>query len=1415
MEAIKSTWKGRFVANSSGNFTSSNLYTMKKIFRFAVFYCLFATFSLTATHVNAGLYPKEIKFQHILQNRDIVVGEVRSILQDSQGYMWFGGWNSLVRFDGYEVIPVFLTTEEAGKTALVPVAMTTTLFEDKNHIIWVGTGQGLLRYDPKKDELKPLKNIDGELIQINKTHILGMDQAPTGELLIGSMDGMLVLDPKTQQYTSMKWNPDNWTDPNHPGTPSMPCAFVDKSGGLWFCSEKGIDKFDLESQQFTHVNIDPNTNERVAIWIKDMAQAEDGKFWLASEYGVVRFDPETGDSKRYVHNPDDPNSLGQNNIWDVMVDTRGRIWIASDQGGLNLYNPEKDNFIRYKSNEGKSSSIASNVVRTVVEDSSGDIWLGFYPEGVDFFDQSTTGIVAYTNNPNDSKSISSSSVLSMVEDKQGNFWIGTDGGGLNYFDRKEETFSSFTHDPDNTNSIAANAVLSVFLDSENILWMGHWDGGVTRYDPSTQQFSRLPMYSPNGVFASTSEALNSRHVWTIYEDKNHDFWFGTHTGGLAKYDREKQTYDLYWSDPNDPTTVNSEWIWCILEDSKNNFWIGTNNGLSLMDRDTGTFKRYLADSKNLQSLSDFQVLSLHEDKKGRLWVGTNVGLNLYDEKQQNFTHITTEDGLNNDSIRQILEDENGTLWLGTANGVSSFNPDTGKIKNFNRDGGELVGSFNYGAGTISSSGEIFMGGVNGLRMYKPKELQDNHNIPPIAFTQLKIYSDVIGVDGPDGILEKDLNYTDKIRLDYTKSMFEISFAALNFRDPGKNQYSYMLEGFDEEWLSAGDQRTAKYTNLDAGTYTFRVKASNNDGVWNEEGKRITIVQMPPWWETWWAYTFYVLCILGMFAWSTQRQSRQRMRVEEQNRELETKVAERTTELRQKNQDIQAMLGNMRQGLFTVEKGGCIHPEYSQYLETIFETKAIAGKDFMDFLFARSHLGSNELDQIKEASNAILGEDEMNFEFNSHLFFNEYDADIEGHRKHLSLDWNAIVVDDVVTKLMVSVRDVTDLKKMESEARTQKRELDIISQLLNVSNKKFGNFERNVQKFIQENRKKIMGCNAPDGDVVALLFRNMHTIKGNSRTYGFSYLSDIAHEAETTYNAMKAQGGDETGRMNWKADTLLQELKDVEATLFEYSDIFHRVLGRGNDAPAQNGPDGIWLDSKALRSINSSISNIQLHTGYQIGLPELQAVQNNSDIACNSTLDEVLEDIIDSLPSIASQLDKPVPQVTIDTRHVRFKEDAFDLMNNVFSHILRNCIDHGIERPAEREEKGKDAAGKIMISTKSYADHLDIHISDDGRGLNIAKLRRIGVNLGKWSETDDIDRDDIAQLIFASGVSTSDAVTDISGRGVGMDAVSQYLKECGGKACINLLQEEGDKDFLQFEIVVSLPPAYYAHLKKAS
>jgi chemotaxis protein histidine kinase CheA len=455
------------------------------------------------------------------------------------------------------------------------------------------------------------------------------------------------------------------------------------------------------------------------------------------------------------------------------------------------------------------------------------------------------------------------------------------------------------------------------------------------------------------------------------------------------------------------------------------------------------------------------------------------------------------------------------------------------------------------------------------------------------------------------------------------------------------------------------------------------------------------------------------------------------------------------------------------------------------------------------LFDSSDLGADIRNQVKEAANCIINEDQMNYAFNSHALIQEYQLEVNGHNKILALDWNPIVLADTVQKLMVCVRDVTELKKMESESRAQKRELEIISQLLNVSSKKFKSFQKSVSKFVQINREALQACERLDSNTLTLLFRNMHTVKGNSRTFGFSYISDIAHQVESSYSQAQKNPDQLIDHQR-----LLSELEKVQSVLAEYEQVYYRVLGREQDGGDRDNQ--VILDKQALEAIQKAIITIQSHFGQRETSEDLKPLNNVIDRAASSTIEEMFTDIFESLQSVADQLGKPNPKIVVDTDGVRIREDAYDLFNNVFVHILRNSIDHGIERTEERLANDKDEVGTIYVSTRKEQDRLITRVRDDGRGLNIKKLFAIGSKLRGWGDNCLPSRQEVADLIFTSGVSTTEEITDISGRGVGMDAAKHFLQEIGGDIKVCLL-DENSKDlssFAKFELTITLPASQF-------
>lgn len=523
-------------------------------------------------------------------------------------------------------------------------------------------------------------------------------------------------------------------------------------------------------------------------------------------------------------------------------------------------------------------------------------------------------------------------------------------------------------------------------------------------------------------------------------------------------------------------------------------------------------------------------------------------------------------------------------------------------------------------------------------------------------------------------------------------------------------------------------------------------------------------------------------------------------IEEHSRSLERKVEERTLELKQKIDDIANMLSNMHQGLFTIIEGGLIHPEYAAYLETIFETKSIANRNFVDLLFGQSNISADALDSVNTAVASIVGEDEMMFEFNSHLLVSDISITLkEGRNKLIELDWDPIVDDtDTVTKLMVTVRDVTELKALESEAAEQRQELSMIGEILAIDQDKFDKFLTESQSFIDTCRGIIEATPTKDQAKIAELFRNIHTVKGNARTYGLSSITDTVHGIENTYDLLRKQED-----MPWQPEQLLEELQQADTALQKYRHIFKDTLGNdGETGSAQ-------LDKQEVERLLSMISNISGETlpNKVVDIVE-EAYQTFVSIEAKP-ISVVIADVINSVTSLAAQLDKAEPDITVNDGGVFIRSEAHSMLNNIFMHVLRNALDHGIENREDRLKKGKSEQGSIEINTSIENDLVNFSIHDDGKGIALTRIYQKAIESGLYAA--DAPRPpaaEIANLIFASGFSTAEAVTDVSGRGVGMDAVRQFLLSNGGS--IEVVLSEGGEldDFRGFTTIIRLPKELY-------
>lgn len=525
-----------------------------------------------------------------------------------------------------------------------------------------------------------------------------------------------------------------------------------------------------------------------------------------------------------------------------------------------------------------------------------------------------------------------------------------------------------------------------------------------------------------------------------------------------------------------------------------------------------------------------------------------------------------------------------------------------------------------------------------------------------------------------------------------------------------------------------------------------------------------------------------------------------------------KIEQGSALLKQKTSDIQTMLQNIPQGILTVTEGNRIHPEYSAYLETILGTHDIAGRKLMEVVFSGSTLGRDALAQIQTVADACIGEDMMNFAFNEHLLVGEIEKVMaDGRTKILDLNWSPIEDETgTIQRLLLCVRDVTELRRLAAEAGEQKRELEIIGEILAVAQEKFHEFILGAIGFIDENEVLIRRHPEGDAGVVTQLFRNMHTIKGNARTYGLRHLTDLVHTAEQTYSELRKPRPD----LAWDQDMLLGELEAVRDMVERYARINEVSLGRKGPGRRGNAGQYLMVDREHIQRAIQRLEKINTSNLHEL-VAGRDAVRKTLRLLGTETITEILSGVLESLPELSRELAKEAPTVKIEDGGLRIRSQAGSLLKNVFMHLIRNAMDHGLESTELRLATGKPAAGTIRLQVGIADRMLQLRLSDDGRGLALARIRQIAIDKGLIIPDQPLSDAQTAQLIFQPGFSTADKLTKISGRGVGMDAVNDFIRRENGKIEIRFTDGTEGDSFRPFETVISLPESLAEHVESRS
>lgn len=820
---------------------------------------------------------EEINFISLTTKEGLSSNSVNAILKDRFGLLWFATVDGLNKFDGTH-FTVYRNKPEVS--ASLQSNEILSIHEDKTGNLWVGTGGGSLSlYDRKKDAFINFPSSEGPN-SITNNVINSICSDYQGKIWIGHWDGISILDPTTKHISKF---PEGFSKSAYLITKPALFLFEDSRHLMWIGTNGGLFQYNPQTKSLTQYIHSIEPASLIGNDISAIAEDKKGNLWIGTTEGISMLKP---GSNQFI------NYKQGNNINSIAVDG-DKLWIGTNEG-LEILDTGTGHITRLSFDHRNTHSLNAREVKSIYIDKNGIYWLGMIGGGVNKYDKNLNFFNFVQSNVFDKQGLNAPVVTSFAENEDGNVYVGTDGGGLSLFDRKTKLFQHLNIQS-KRQSADKLVVLALEMTRKKKLLIGTYADGLFMLNPASGSYTQL-------MAGNSSQHLNSNNIFSIKEDTKGNIWVGTNGEGLNILNAEGKVLKRYTPDPqffNDvKLPINNGYIRDVEEDKNGNIWIATHGGgIAVYHPSSQSFTIYnTANSK----LPNDKILSLLEDKHGNIWAATyGSGVAVFDKSANRFLTFSETDGLKNNTCYKILEDQNGLLWVSTNRGISSIDFGTKKINNYNEHNGIQTNNFVHDAGLRLANGELFFGGQEGFNYFNPAYLKKNNNVPSVLITDLRVSNQSV-LPSKEGPIKENISVVKEINLDY-KQNFALSFVGLNYTSSEQNQYAYKLEGFDKDWNYVGNTTSASYTNLDPGEYVFRVKASNNDGVWNNKGASIKIYVHPPFWRTAYAYIFYALVISGgifYFRLKSIQKLKKKFALEQERMQVEQekKEAERVHEL---------------------------------------------------------------------------------------------------------------------------------------------------------------------------------------------------------------------------------------------------------------------------------------------------------------------------------------------------------------------------------------------------------------------------------------------------------------------------------------------------------------------------------------
>jgi signal transduction histidine kinase/ligand-binding sensor domain-containing protein len=985
---------------------------------------------------------KSIQFKHISTDEGLSRSQVTCIQQDYKGFMWIGTLSGgLNKYDGtnfvvYRNIP--------SDTTSISHNSTMSIIEDHNKNLFFGTYSGLSIYNRNLDQFINLKFDKKSALYKFDKQIRKIAEDPKGNLWLATREGLLCFNYKNNTVKRYKHISNNDTTISDNIIESV---FCDSKSRLWISTDKGLDFIDLKTGKLEHIMTCKSHRDTIKTLFHNIAvEDKEGNIWFGSNDGLFFFDnKQTSNTFELIHFNNEhanPQSLSHNYIKSLFVDSDSTLWIGTENGGINVLNKDKKSFSRVLIDDYNQNSLNNLSIHAIYQDRSSNMWFGTFGGGLNIALKNMDYVIHYSKLPGAPMSLNNNMINSFLENDNGQIWVATDGGGLNLLNMNT---GRFVHYNSLNSNLKSDALLCFENDGKDNIWIGTWAGGLVNFNKKTNSFKS---------FTTKNSGISDDNIHSIAKDNYGNLWLGSQNGGLIKYNIKANKFKAFLPENSG---ISDRRVSVVKINSKGLIYCGATTAFQIYNPIENKFISYTNNPRDTNTISNKYVTDILIQNDTMVWLATGSGLNLFNPKTNKFRCFKKENGLPGNLIASLVIDKSNMLWVSTNNGLCRFDYKNNKFKIFTKSDGLQGNEFTDRSILSTKNGEILIGGTNGFNLIFPDKIIENKRIPNILITNFQIFYQPVKIGVEGSPLQRQISETDEISLNYNQSVLTFNFVSMDFNNPSKNQYAYMMEGFDADWVYCGNRREATYTNLSPGKYIFRVKGSNNDGVWNETGASITIIIRPPYWQTIW----FKLIILAFLVSSIYIFIKKRIQTEKKvAKRLEIKVKQRTMELektavllKENQEEIELQkeeLKAQRDSLeitntILIEKQGLIvlqNEELDKHrnsLEKLVEErtqeleKALYSAEESNRL--KSSFLANMSHEIRTPMNAIIG-------FSSLLT----DEGMTTQERRSMVD----IINKSCNSLLVLINDILDLSKIQADQMTMITDnIDLIELFIDI------------------------------------------------------------------------------------------------------------------------------------------------------------------------------------------------------------------------------------------------------------------------------------------------------------------------------------------------------------------------------